>query len=104
MSKRCPDCGAVNEDSKIYCASCGEPLDAELRLMRDLENMKKAPPPPKEEKPAPKEKPAPHKKKSDDDDDFTYKKMAKEKKSNPVPLIILGVAVVAAIIAFLVLS
>ena len=29
MSKRCPDCGFVNEDSRIYCSSCGELLDAE---------------------------------------------------------------------------
>ena len=103
MSKRCPDCGTVNEDSRIYCASCGEPLDAELRLMRDLENLKKAPPPPKEEAPAAKEDSAPRRKKQDDDD-FTYKKMAKEKKTNPVPFIILGLVVVAAVIAFIVLS
>ena len=26
MSKRCPDCHRLNDDGRIYCAFCGEPL------------------------------------------------------------------------------
>ena len=101
MSKRCPDCGFVNEDSRIYCGSCGEPLDAELRLMRDLESQKKKPQV-QETKPA-EPQPAPRPKKVDDED-YDLGKMAKDKKSNPLPWIILGVVVVAVIIALVVLS
>ena len=43
MSKRCPDCGFMNEDSRIYCSSCGELLDPELRLIQSLERQKSAP-------------------------------------------------------------
>ena len=37
MSKRCPECRRVNEDSRIFCTYCGATLDAELRLIQDLE-------------------------------------------------------------------
>lgn len=102
MSKRCPDCGTVNEDSRIYCSACGEPLDAELRLIRDLEAQKKKAPV-KEAAPKADPQPAPRPK-VNDDDDYVHRKMAKEKKSNVVPLVILGVIVVAVIIAVVVLS
>ena len=59
MSKRCPACGLMNSDSKIFCASCGEPLDAELRLIKDLEKQKKAP-----------VKETPVSRQRDDDDDY----------------------------------
>ena len=36
MSKRCPECRRVNEDSRIFCTYCGATLDAELRLIQDL--------------------------------------------------------------------
>ena len=101
MSKRCPDCGFVNEDSKIYCSSCGEPLDDELRLMRGLEKQKKKAAA-KETAPAPKPEPAPQKKAADNNE-YTLNKLSKEKKFNPVPLIILGVIVVAVIVAIVVL-
>lgn len=103
MSKRCPDCGTVNEDSRIYCAACGEPLDTDLRIMRDLENLKKAPPP-KEEARSDDDEPTPRRRSGGGDGDFSYHKMAKEKKTNPMPLIILGVIVAAVIIAIVALS
>lgn len=59
MSKRCPDCGQINDDSRLFCSACGEPLDAQLRLIQDLEKQKKAP---QKASAAPKPK--------DDDDDY----------------------------------
>ena len=101
MSKRCPDCGFVNEDSKIYCGSCGEPLDAQLRLMRDLEAQKKTAPAKKAE-PASAPEPAPHRKV--DNEDYDLGKLTKEEKSSPLPWIILGVIVLVAIAAVVILS
>ncbi len=83
MSKRCPDCGQVNEDSRIFCSTCGEPLDAHLRLIQDLEKQKKAPQ---------KERAAPRR----DDDDEVPSSVQREKKS-PLPWIILGLVAVAAV-------
>ena len=66
MPKRCPGCGQMNDDSRIFCSACGNPLDAQLRLIQDLEKQKKMPkveraaPAPKAEEdyvaPAPKKK------------------------------------------------
>ena len=101
MSKRCPDCGFMNDDSRIYCSACGEPLDANLRLIQQLEKAKNAPVKTKEEpKPMP-EAPRPAPKKSDAGD--VTGPLAREKKSSPLPWIILGVAAVAAVIAIIVL-
>ena len=33
----------MNDDSRIFCSACGNPLDAQLRLIQDLEKQKKAP-------------------------------------------------------------
>lgn len=43
MSKRCPECRNMNEDSRIFCAYCGATLDANLRLIQDLEKQKESP-------------------------------------------------------------
>lgn len=102
MSKRCPDCGFINEDSKIYCASCGEPLDANLRLITSLEKQTSAPVKAHEEpkaKPEP-EKPAP--KRSNDGGDVSGK-LAKDTKSSPMPWIILGVVAVVVVVAVILL-
>lgn len=91
----------MNDDSRIYCGSCGEPLDTNLRLIQQLEKSTKAPvkttqepgPAPEAPKPAPK---------SSNDGDVSGK-LAKDKTSSPLPWIILGVAAVAAVIAAIVL-
>ena len=88
MSKRCPDCGAVNEDSRIYCASCGEPLDAQLRLIQDLEKQKESEP--KKRTDARKE----------DMSFYVTRSAPKEKKKSAAPWIILGLIVVAAAVWF----
>ena len=102
MSKRCPDCGSLNEDSRIYCSSCGELLDPELRLIQELEQQKKTPSQTQARRTdSVPEQPGPRKK--DDDSEYVHHKMAREKKSSPTPWIIFGLIVAAAVIALFVL-
>ena len=91
MSKRCPDCGFMNEDSRIYCSSCGELLDPELRLIQSLERQKAAPEPPASRK-------------TGGEEEYVHQRMARVQKSSPVPWIILGLIAAAAVIALIVLS
>lgn len=90
MSKRCPGCGQMNDDSRIFCSACGGPLDAQLRLIQNLEKQKSVPQ---------KEKAAPRR---DDEDDYVPPAPREEKKS-PLPWILLGVAVVAVVVVVLLL-
>lgn len=91
MSKRCPSCGQVNDDSRIFCGVCGGPLDAHLRLIQDLEKQKKT---------SQKENDAPRR---DDDDDYVPPIPRREKQS-PLPWIILGLAVIAAAAVWFILK
>lgn len=92
MSKRCPGCGQTNDDSRIFCSVCGGPLDAQLRLIQDLERQKTVPQ---------KESAAPRRR--DDDDDYVPP-TAREEKKSPLLWIILGLAVIAAAAAWFVLK
>lgn len=87
MSKRCPECHQANEDSRIFCSCCGAALDAEVRLVQDLEKASKI---------KPKEAPAPRKKEDDEDFDDIPRRTVQEKKVNVIPWIVLGVLVIAA--------
>lgn len=98
MSKRCPDCGFVNEDSRIYCGSCGELLDPELRLIKDLENQTSGPKKPAYKAPPSRREPIPPK--NVFDENYIPPKTVREKKSSPVPWIILGLAAVAVVLYF----
>lgn len=89
MSKRCPDCGFVNEDSRIYCSSCGELLDSELRLIKDLQNQKNVP--------STAEEPV-RRRNDDDDDDYIPPKTVKKKESNSTAWVVLALAAAAVII------
>lgn len=96
MSKRCPDCGFVNEDSRIYCSSCGELLDAELRLLKDLDAQTSAPKKPTYKEPPPRREPIPPR--DFYDENYSPAKLAqKKKKSSAAPWIILGLIAVAVI-------
>lgn len=93
MSKRCPDCGFINEDSKIYCGSCGELLDAELRLIKQLNDQTSAPKKPTYEEPSAQREPAAPQNRFDED--YVAPKLSKEKKKSNAGLwIILGIALV----------
>ena len=82
MSKRCPECRFVNEDSRIFCASCGAALDAHLRLIQDLEKQQAAAPK-KEEK------------RKEDMSFYVNRDAPEEKKKSVLPWILLGLAVIA---------
>lgn len=101
MSKRCPDCGFVNDDSRIYCASCGELLDSDLRLIKQLERQTAEPRKSVREDVLLKEEDVP--KKDNYDENYVPSKVSKEKKFNPVPWIVLGVAAVAVVVLLIVL-
>lgn len=88
MSKRCPECHRVNEDTKIFCAYCGATLDAHLRLIQDLEKQKESEP--KQQTNARKE----------DMSFYVTRSAPKEKKKSAAPWIILGLIVVAAALWF----
>lgn len=91
MSKRCPGCGQMNDDSRIFCSVCGGPLDANLRLIQDLEKHTKAA---RTESAAPRQ--------HDDDDDVPP--IPRKEKANPLPWIILGLAAIAAVALWLLLK
>ncbi len=91
MSKRCPGCGQINDDSRIFCSACGEPLDAQLRLIQDLEKQKKAP---QKKSAAPRHV---------DDDDYVPP-APREKEKDLLPWIVLGLVVVAVAVAWFLLK
>lgn len=90
MSKRCPDCGQINDDSRIFCSACGEPLNSELRLIQDLEKQKTAP-----------SKSRPESRRKDDDDDYVPPRNTQKNQSSPLPWILLGVAVLTVVVFFI---
>lgn len=93
MSKRCPECRFVNEDSRIFCASCGAPLDAHLRLIQNLEKQQEVP----------KETPTPTKQRGDINM-YGSQTSAPEKKNSAMLWIILGLIVAAAAVAWFMLK
>lgn len=41
MAKICPSCGFKNDDEKLFCGSCGDPLGGDLKLIMDMEKTAK---------------------------------------------------------------
>lgn len=95
MSKRCPNCGFANDDTRIYCGSCGELLDKELRLLKNLNDQTSGPRKPTYKTPPPRREAIPPK--DIFDEDYVPPKLTrKEKKSHAALWVILGIAVVIA--------
>lgn len=92
MSKRCPDCRFINEDSRVFCASCGATLDANLRLIQDLEKQTETP-----------TEPTPAKQRGDVNLYHSHTPTP-EKKSSAAPWIIFGLIVVLAAAAWFMLK
>lgn len=36
----CPDCGFKNDEDRLFCGACGEPLKGDAKLIRDAEKLK----------------------------------------------------------------
>lgn len=103
MSKRCPDCGFLNEDSRIYCSSCGELLDSELRLLKDLNDQASGHQKPTYKAAPPRHEPIPPRDLFNEN--YSVSKLSRSKqKSSAAPWIILGVIVAAVVIALIVLQ
>lgn len=88
MSKRCPDCHRVNDDSRIFCSYCGAALDAQVHLIQNLEKQKE-----RSTEPAPKER--------GDVNFYASHSAPKKEKSSPAPWIILGLLAAAVILWFI---
>ena len=101
MSKRCPDCGALNEDSRIYCSSCGELLDPELRLIKNLDAQTSGPKKPAQKEPQP--KPEPVRPQNPYEEEYNPSKLSRQKKRSAALWIILGL-IALGIVVWLVLS
>ena len=89
MAKSCPDCGHTNEDGRIFCSACGNPLDAELRLIQDLEKNKHRVA----------EQPKNYRMDEDEDDYVAPVSKQDDEKKSPLPLILLGVGAVVLVVA-----
>ena len=87
MAKRCPTCGHTNDDSRIFCGACGDPLDADLRLIQDLQKQKHQ----VEEK-------AEHKRYHDEDEDVPVMKQQtkKQEKKSALPIILVALVIIVA--------
>lgn len=86
MSKKCLSCGSSNDDEMAFCRTCGEPLDADLRLVKDIEAMSKR-------RTVQPEKPVGR---TREDDDFVIHPPQEEKKKSAALWILLGLLVAAA--------
>ena len=84
MSKRCPECLYTNDDSRIFCSACGAPLDAQLRLIQDLEKQKEL----SKEPAAPKQR--------GDVNFYTPRRTPQKKKSSAAPWVIFFLAAAVA--------
>lgn len=89
MAKRCPTCGHSNDDSRIFCGACGDPLDADLRLIQDLQKRKHQ----VEEK-------AERKRYEDDEETYVAPVKQKKEKKSALPIILVALVIVAAAVWF----
>lgn len=93
MALMCPDCGFSNEDSKLFCGACGEPIAGDAKVARDVERMKE-----KKEKEAEEAKKraeaaaAAAAAKAKTDDDFVHKPLAKKQDNTDLILLIILLA------------
>lgn len=91
MAIKCPDCGFSNEDTKLFCGACGEPLGGDARLVRDMERLKEKKAKEAEEaKNAPAHANVPLQGVKKPEEEFVHKSLAKKKDNTDTWLILLG--------------
>ena len=92
--KHCRSCGENNSDDRIFCSACGEPLNADLQLIMDLDKMTKQP-----------RKAEPARTRVEKDDDYIPPRptQTKKKKKSAAPWVILAIVVIV-VVAVLVLK
>lgn len=93
----CSDCGFENDDERLFCGACGEPLKGDAKIMRDAEKMKE-----KKEAEAEAKKEAEKNvplqgRKPAHDEEYEFKRRPPKKKDNFDALLI-GLAMVAFVI------
>ena len=94
MPKTCQRCGHLNDDDRAFCQQCGEPMDANIRVLMSYEKMKKAAPQPTQAKV-----------RRNDDDDYVPVKREKKKESHVAVWVALAcLVVVAGVAAYFLLS
>lgn len=85
----CSDCGFSNEDERLFCGACGEPLKGDAKLIRDTEklNERKA-----EEAKAAAARPqaVPLQGRTKADDDYVHRRTKKKDNGTDALLIILA--------------
>lgn len=87
MAGMCPHCGASNPDDLPFCNSCGKPIQADLRLIMDLERSGK------------RQEEASRAARRDEDDDLPERE--DEEKKFPVLPVVLALAAAAALLWFI---
>lgn len=108
MQRKCPKCHTtITDDEQVFCPSCGEPLDENLKLMMNLQDMvregkKQAP---QQDVRATQERPRPapahH---DDDDDDVDFHISHNDESHSHVGIIIAVVVVIIAVAAYMFLK
>ncbi|MFI3251098.1 MAG: zinc ribbon domain-containing protein [Eubacteriales bacterium] len=105
MAQICPKCGSKNDDGKLFCGACGDPLGGDLKLIMDLDkSTKKSAEKAKEEHeadvPLQAKEPEPH------DEHYAPKKLKKEDTTGNVLifLCVLGLILVTGGIVYLLLQ
>ncbi len=89
MAIKCPDCGFSNEDTKLFCGACGEPIAGDAKIARDAERMKEKKERDAQEARKRAEAAAAAQANKSGDDDFVHKPMAKKADNTDLILIII---------------
>lgn len=91
----CSDCGFQNDEERLFCGACGEPLKGDAKLMADAKKLKEK----KEAEAAAKEaeKLKPLESRPPKDEHYEFKRRPPKKKDN-LDAILIGFAMIAFVV------